>query len=874
MDFEIGYIEKLKDNELIRFVQNRDEAAFSELISRYKPQIWRIVLSNSRQYRDAEEIVTDIWVAVWENISGLQNVDSFGPWLRKIAYNACSRYYSSPKQTFSEIPYDDAVLVERVDLDATPRYRKNELLMQAKEAVYNLPQRVRSIAVYFYLESWSMKEIANELNISLGTVKTKLREIRSLLQMEFDVQPNRGEIMKSKLTQFDNQNEMNYSDREPIIPARFQSETENTPSSWAIPDDARHRFGRGYIKCMAVSPDGKQLVIGTPIGLWWYDVNTLTPITLWNNDCLQITALDFSSTGEWIATGHENGNVKIWDIHQGKCIMQMQRKSHFLQQRIERLIFSADSQYLAANGINDYVVDIWNPNTGKQLARFGDPEIRFHVCMKRQPLAFSPDNRFLVCVSPPDDVKTIAGGFARIDPERDNVSIFDVHTRKLVTVLHDCTDFLYGLTFSPCGKKFVVTVEGEENWSLNEWDTENWQLQSTDNSFGNNQLIPAYSQDGELRVVSFTEKEAAVSDATSYTQLMSFTISQGNEIRHCFFNGSELTLATTNEIIMWTLEKQIQQNVCVNEHQDNAISLVFNPDNKTLVTEYQSPEGTFLCWDYNTFAQNPNVLTVPGERHNIYESTSGKLHTTSVEGNSIVIREFGKEKPIARCPIKERPRYRAVAYAHDTQLLAYGDSKENIFLWDIEQQKMQHTFTLDGNYATFMDFCPNGKYLACDPYSDYYRLWEINTGKEIQEFHNLKIEHVTFSPCGKFIAGEVEKEFVIWDLNAEKTKLTIPKPGEFQYWWQGGIAFSQNSQYLATGLYKRDEMEYAPIIVWNIETGEIITTLSGHPTYIISLAFSPDGATLASSSGDGTIILWDMNTNLFRRHYDEFGLCN
>ena len=862
MHYEIDYIEKLKDNELIKLVQNKDETAFSELISRYKPQIWRIVLSNSRQYRDAEEIITDIWVAVWENIDGLQNVDSFGPWLRKIAYNACSRYYSSPKRTFSEIPFDDVVLIERIDLDATPRYRKNELLMQAREAVYHLPQRVRSIAVYFYLESWSMKEIAKELNISIGTVKTKLREIRSLLQMEFDVQPNRGDIMKSELTQSQNQTKMNYSDREPIIPARFQSETENTSTSWAIPDDALHRFSRGYIKCMAVSPDGNQLVIGTPIGLWWYDVNTLNPITLWNTDCQQITALDFSSTGEWIATGHENGNVKIWDIQQGKCIKQMQRKSHFLQQRVERLIFSPDCQYLAANGINDYVVDIWNPETGKQIARFGDPEIRFHVCMKRQPLAFSPDSQFLVSVSPPDDVKTITGGYAKIAPERDNVSVFDVHTRKLVTVLQDCTDFLYGLTFSPCGKKLVATVENEEEWTLNVWDTETLQLQSTDNSYGSNQLIPAYSQEAELRVVSFSEKEATVWDVTSHEQLMTYDISHGNEIRHCFFDGSILTLTTTNEVNIWTLEKQIQHKVFANEHQDNAISLVFKPDNKTLVTEYQSPEGTFLCWDYITYTQNPNVINIPGERHCIYVSTSGKLYTTSVEGHSIVVREFGIEKPIARCPIKERPRYRAVAYAHDAQLLAYGDSKENIFLWDIEQQKMQHTFTLHGNYATFMDFCPNGKYLACDPYADYYRLWEIKTGEEILEFYSLKIEHVTFSPCGNFIAGEVENEFIIWDLYGKRTKLTIPKPEEYQYWWQGGIAFSPNSLYLATGLYKRDGMECLPIIVWNIETGEHIATLSGHPSSIISLAFSPDGTTLASISGDGTIMLWDTKSYL------------
>ncbi len=40
-------------------------------------------------FRDAEEILMDVWQAVWENIHGLHNIESFGGWLHHIAYNAC-----------------------------------------------------------------------------------------------------------------------------------------------------------------------------------------------------------------------------------------------------------------------------------------------------------------------------------------------------------------------------------------------------------------------------------------------------------------------------------------------------------------------------------------------------------------------------------------------------------------------------------------------------------------------------------------------------------------------------------------------------------------------------------------------------------------
>jgi len=860
MYYDSESIRNLKDEELIRLVQNRNESAFSELISRYTPRIWRVIIANSRQRRDAEEILTDTWVAVWDNINTLRKPDSFGPWLQKIAYNACSRYYASPKRSRREIPHTDAELAEQIDQEAAPRFRENLLRSEAKEAVRDLPQRVRRVAVLYYLESWSMKEIAEELNLPIGTVKTKLRETRALLRKEFGVESERGGIMSSEFVQ--NQNDEKTSGWNSIKPAIVKSTVDSELTSWALPDDALFRFGRGYIYTMALSPDGIHLVFGTPIGLWWYDTDTLSPITLWHTDCENISAITFSASGEWIATGHENGSIKLWDIQQGKCIKQWERKTHRLQKRINQLIFSSDGKFLAANGVNDYIVDVWNTETGKQLARFGDPELRFHVCMKKQPLAFSQDNRTLACVSPPDDAERLTGGYCTIDPERDNISVWDICSGERVAQLNECADFLHALTFSPCGKNLVATCEETEVSTLTVWNTENWQVQNTEQRFGNNRLIPAYSTEGTLRVAAVSYVDATIWDATSHEKLETYNVSQENEILNCSFIGSHFALATTHELNVWTLDKPHQHKVSYNSHPDNPISLMFSPDKRTLVAEYPFPEGTFRCWDFITRSQNPHVIKLPGERHCLSASSSGKLHTTSVDGHFIKIRELGIETPIAQREIKERPRYKAVAYSHDAQLLAYGDSKKNLFVWDIAREEMLHTFTGHETNVAFMDFSPDGNYLASDPECGYYRLWDVKSGKEVHPFKSYKVEHTAFSPCGNVIAGESEKEFILWDLKGSKLKLTIPKPDEYKFWWQGGIAFSPNGLYLATGLYRRDGMVNIPIMVWDTMTGENIATFSGHLTNIISLMFSQDGTLLASSSGDGTILLWDMKPYL------------
>lgn len=198
MRYDLSTYTDLTDEELIRFAQAGDELAFTELMSRYSRRIWKVITANSRQPRDAEEILMDVWRAVWENISGLRNVESFGGWVHRIAYNACKRYYAAAGRSGNNIPYSDADLTERIDQDAVARFRETERYNAIREAVHHLPDKVRRVAVLYYLELWSINEIHAELGLAIGTIKTKLRQTRELLRKEFGVEPERGRTMSSK----------------------------------------------------------------------------------------------------------------------------------------------------------------------------------------------------------------------------------------------------------------------------------------------------------------------------------------------------------------------------------------------------------------------------------------------------------------------------------------------------------------------------------------------------------------------------------------------------------------------------------------------------------------------------------------------------
>ena len=179
----------------IRKLQAGDDKPLSELMEHYNPQIWPLILAESRTYQDAEEILNLTWQAVWENINGLRDVNSFGGWLRKIAYNQCRRYYDNVYHSQGERPYEDDTLVWHVNRSAEillrEEEREEELKADVVEAVRHLPSKpeyLREVAILFYLRDMPLKEIEEELDLPLGTVKRKLHEARGLLRKEFGVE--------------------------------------------------------------------------------------------------------------------------------------------------------------------------------------------------------------------------------------------------------------------------------------------------------------------------------------------------------------------------------------------------------------------------------------------------------------------------------------------------------------------------------------------------------------------------------------------------------------------------------------------------------------------------------------------------------------
>ena len=648
-------------------------------------------------------------------------------------------------------------------------------------------------------------------------------------------------------------------------PAITQPENSNI-TTWKLPENAIARLAqsRGITENIAPSPDGKYLAVGSCIGVWWYDVSTMTPIALWDTARGYISAISFSPNGKWLATGDGDGLVKVWDVQHGVCISQMERdETEKSYHWVSRLAFSPDSQCLAVSSIRDYILYVWHPETGEQIAKFhGETNFRWFGGSRR-PIAFSADGNLLACTMPDESLITYADQLNAIRTPKHSshlIAVWDMKRGEQLACLTEPTDFAESLCFSPYGQ---FLASGGQDGAVRVWSVDNWKLIRDSHNYGTERKQVFYSSESVLYAAEPPNDTFTVWDVEREEKSDTYLEAHQGLRGNYFPKESPFVSATESEFKVWTVGES-KPRTLPHLHTGVPISLVFSSDGKTLTGGYWG-QGV-MSWNVANSSQPPTRFNPPGGNYTVAVSPHGKIYAMGPDNDTAKIWDVeNTEVPIAsftlpeeKNPISEEKRQVTVAaFAPTSNLLACGNSEGTLYVSDV-QQNVRHTLKAHQGWVHSIAFSPDEKLLASitrnGPES---RLWDVESGEAIETFPN-GMYPIVFSPCSGMIAGERQHGILLWDVKRTEPLLTIPLSEADS--WLDSLAFSPCSRYLASGSTWRRDMGIKKVAIrlWEVASGKNIATFRGHPTDIQSLVFSPDGTILASGGYDGSILLWAL----------------
>jgi WD40 repeat protein len=638
-------------------------------------------------------------------------------------------------------------------------------------------------------------------------------------------------------------------------------------TTWALPEGAIARLGRGSVRDMAFSSDGQYFAVGTSIGLWLYELPTLSPIALWNTERGMTDDVTFSPDSHRIVMRTFAGNLIVWNIQSGTFIAQMEE---FDNQEICPPVFSQDGQRLIAADyrMKNRKIYVWDSHTGKQVK-----ETEIHHSYNVYPLCFSPDLSLLAGKnSDPDNIGRNIG-------DGDSITVWQVDTGEQIANITGYSERVRKLCFSPCEQFLAV---GGWHGTIHVWDVVSGQLETSYTDYGESQMYPYFLPAGELITAAVSERKIEIWYVEKGEKLDEFEHRGSRSTVHFSHSGTQLALANSCEIQIWTKGNNSDAHtlLTLHGHISTMDTLVFSANEKTLASA--SWGDNVLLWDITSKrSYHPQSEKLPASSHNVYRSPSGKIIAINVYGDNLNVLEVGKREPLTELTGFEGWLGRAKAFAATGHRIASVDANDNIHIWECsggESWKKHTTVINDEEFIyglrhspTGLVFSPDGKRLASISRSRDWKagLWDVDTGKQIAELPLKPLSGrtyrgydtgIAFSPRGDIIAGGTWGEIVLWDATDGKVLMTLPQPEESQR--PITLCFSPCGEYLASGAWWQGGLQKVPIRLWEVATGKNIATFWGHTTDVQCFAFSQDGTLLVSGGHDGAIYLWDLTPYL------------
>ena len=350
-----------------------------------------------------------------------------------------------------------------------------------------------------------------------------------------------------------------------------------------------------------------------------------------------------------------------------------------------------------------------------------------------------------------------------------------------------------------------------------------------------------------------------------------------NAVTSIAFNPSGTLLASGTSgktIYIWDIQTGQQSGIPL-KHTDKVTSVVFNHDGTMLASAgYRS---SIILWDIATRNSVWQAPTRPGLVSSLAFSPDGSILAAGDSDKQITLWDLQTLEPLGQPLTGHTGQVNSVTFSPDGKILVSGGSDQAVIVWDFENNRLiGQKMTGHSGWITSVTFSPDGTKIASSSSDESVIIWDTDKRESIgQIFPGYPgwVNSVSFSPDGATLAaGNCEKwdnlnecsqsVITLWDtINQHPIGLPLSADGG----QTSSLTFSPDGTLLASASADNTFISLIRgkpvIILWNLKADKPIwQSLSGHDLSVNCLAFSPDGALLASGSSDKTIILWDVES--------------
>ncbi len=551
------------------------------------------------------------------------------------------------------------------------------------------------------------------------------------------------------------------------------------------------------IHSIAIGPTGEWYASGNQDGLISiHRIHDDRLLHLLDGHRKRVHSLHFSPSGALLVSGDLEGTVRLWSVSDGRMLHYIDAHKDCV--RVVR--FSPDGKFVAS-GSDDRSVRLWLVDEGKALRSFGGFEGHTDSV---NAVHFSPDGKLLASAASDGTVR-----------------IWDVNSGYLLHVLREEEDSsaprkfkINAVQFSPDGKLLAST---DAHHRIRIWLVSEGEQKSLFKGHTDEILSLCFSPDGRLLASGGKDLRLRVWQAGS-EEMQYLSINHSDWIDTVWFSagGKQLIVGSTDRCLrLWAIDNGQLQPISVDQ-SDQTLRR-----GGAIKSVSLSPDGKMLAGG--------------GDHRHVYvwSARDSRLHH-ALAGHKAAIR--------------------SVDFSPDGKLLASGGEDRSVRIWSADDGQILNELRGHDGQVTSVHFSPQGRLLVSGSEDKSLRLWLVRSGEQLNpiEGPQAAINSVRFSPDGASLAAACDDKIVwLWSAKDGHPPHLLRK---FEGHTSGvsAVRFSPNGVWLASG--GKDNT----VRLWRVATGRQVRALDGHTERVVALAFSPDGSFLASGSLDGSVQVWSL----------------